>query len=522
MIIINTVNSTRFSVDGIPYLKNYISEVAGSQITIFNAYDRKDVRVDWEHFGNITLNGVVYGNVADLQSALLPIIYTRNSLGGAVGIEDIFAGTNVTIDKTDPSNPIISATGGGGGAVDSVNGQTGVVSINLQSVTDEGNTVTDGTSTTTIGQGTIEIDNDEFECLIFSNNGDITGTISNTSEGVIYATENLITSKTTQYRNGLLSYTPNGLLPINLNIPHADETDGNTFATREWAVANITGGGATNLGYTPSPTDGTVTSDTGTDATIPLADGTNAGLTLNNLTNALKSNYDSAYTWVNTNGATVLSFISNIATTIRGTVLTGLSTASATVITSADTVLSGFGKLQAQITSNGTALDNRVKVLLNNTTSTGSLTGALTETQMGSSYLIPANTFASGDTFTLDIQLNRNATAVSTVQLRARINTTNTFAGATQIAIGVSGISNFSCPLIRTACFKTASDFEIISATSSTNNDATASSATAPSTVSFDTTIDNYIFFSAQLFNAADSFYLSRVSINKRKLKTTI
>ena len=38
------------------------------------------------------------------------------------------------------------------------------------------------------------------------------------------------------------------------------------------------GGGATNLGYTASPTNGIVTSDTGTDATLPLADGTNAGL----------------------------------------------------------------------------------------------------------------------------------------------------------------------------------------------------------------------------------------------------
>jgi len=38
------------------------------------------------------------------------------------------------------------------------------------------------------------------------------------------------------------------------------------------------GGGSTDLSYTPSPTDGTVTSSTGTDATIPLADGTNAGL----------------------------------------------------------------------------------------------------------------------------------------------------------------------------------------------------------------------------------------------------
>jgi len=36
--------------------------------------------------------------------------------------------------------------------------------------------------------------------------------------------------------------------------------------------------GTTNLGYIPAPTDGTVTSSTGSSATIPLADGTNAGL----------------------------------------------------------------------------------------------------------------------------------------------------------------------------------------------------------------------------------------------------
>ncbi len=45
-------------------------------------------------------------------------------------------------------------------------------------------------------------------------------------------------------------------------------------------IISSSGGGAsvTNLSYTPSATNGIVTSDTGTDATIPLADGTNAGL----------------------------------------------------------------------------------------------------------------------------------------------------------------------------------------------------------------------------------------------------
>jgi hypothetical protein len=45
----------------------------------------------------------------------------------------------------------------------------------------------------------------------------------------------------------------------------------------EWATPSG-GGGATNLGYTASSTNGVVTSDTGTDATLPLSDGTNAGL----------------------------------------------------------------------------------------------------------------------------------------------------------------------------------------------------------------------------------------------------
>ena len=44
--------------------------------------------------------------------------------------------------------------------------------------------------------------------------------------------------------------------------------------------ALLAAGGATNLSYTASPTQGVVTSDTGNDATIPAADGTNAGLFL--------------------------------------------------------------------------------------------------------------------------------------------------------------------------------------------------------------------------------------------------
>jgi hypothetical protein len=54
----------------------------------------------------------------------------------ATGIISVVAGTNVTVDNTDPANPIVSATGGGGGggAVDSVNGATGVVVLDAADV----------------------------------------------------------------------------------------------------------------------------------------------------------------------------------------------------------------------------------------------------------------------------------------------------------------------------------------------------------------------------------------------------
>ena len=53
-------------------------------------------------------------------------------------------------------------------------------------------------------------------------------------------------------------------------------------------ISSAGGGGATNLGYTASPTNGIVTSDTGTDATLTIVDGTNAGL----VTPTMKSTWD--------------------------------------------------------------------------------------------------------------------------------------------------------------------------------------------------------------------------------------
>lgn len=59
---------------------------------------------------------------------------TASSLSsGGTGVQTIVAGTNISVDDTDPQNPIVSSLGGGG-AVDSVNGETGIVVLSASDV----------------------------------------------------------------------------------------------------------------------------------------------------------------------------------------------------------------------------------------------------------------------------------------------------------------------------------------------------------------------------------------------------
>jgi hypothetical protein len=74
-------------------------------------------------------------------------------------------------------------------------------------------------------------------------------------------------------------------------------------------IGNTTGN--TNLGYIESQNQGTITSSTGTNAIIPLADGVNSGLSFNNLSDTLKTAYDSAVSWIATNATTLIDHISN-------------------------------------------------------------------------------------------------------------------------------------------------------------------------------------------------------------------
>jgi len=51
----------------------------------------------------------------DFHFLNFPVIHAMTGASGGGGIQSIVAGTNITVDNTDPANPVVSASGGGGG-----------------------------------------------------------------------------------------------------------------------------------------------------------------------------------------------------------------------------------------------------------------------------------------------------------------------------------------------------------------------------------------------------------------------
>ena len=56
----------------------------------------------------------IFANVEALRVRLVALGYTPYIISSGGGIQSIQEGTNITVDNTDPLNPIVSATGGGG------------------------------------------------------------------------------------------------------------------------------------------------------------------------------------------------------------------------------------------------------------------------------------------------------------------------------------------------------------------------------------------------------------------------
>lgn len=80
MIIILNISADKFSLNGIPYFKNFMPYVLAGKLKIVNIYDTKFQLTEFDSFNKYSVDGVVYTNLADLQNALLPVLYTRNTL----------------------------------------------------------------------------------------------------------------------------------------------------------------------------------------------------------------------------------------------------------------------------------------------------------------------------------------------------------------------------------------------------------------------------------------------------------
>jgi len=183
-----------------------------------------------------------------LRTRLTALNYSPYLENGA--IQSIVAGTNVTVDNTDPLNPIVSASGGGGGSQD------------LQSVLDEGGFAQ---SPDTVSYIDINLDN------VGANIDMSFGTSTEYSTFSLDENEAKMSHTEAGKTNRII--IPASDNDTNFSLQSDKPTGDYILATLDDITPDVT-----NLGYTPSPTNGIVTSDTGTDATLPLADATNAGL----------------------------------------------------------------------------------------------------------------------------------------------------------------------------------------------------------------------------------------------------
>ena len=77
MIVINTVSSSRFSIDGIEYFKNFMPIARGNTIAIINAYDSKIDLSGAKAYDQFNIDSVVYATLELTQSALLSVLFSR-------------------------------------------------------------------------------------------------------------------------------------------------------------------------------------------------------------------------------------------------------------------------------------------------------------------------------------------------------------------------------------------------------------------------------------------------------------
>lgn len=89
MIVIVNISPQKFSLNGIPYFKNFTPHVIGGKLRIVNTYDSRLSLCEFNSPDNFTVDGVSYGDIQTLQNVLLPVLYSRNTLGNSTSFEEL-------------------------------------------------------------------------------------------------------------------------------------------------------------------------------------------------------------------------------------------------------------------------------------------------------------------------------------------------------------------------------------------------------------------------------------------------
>jgi hypothetical protein len=153
------------------------------------------------------------------------------------------------------------------------------------------------------------------------------------------------------------------------------------------------------------------------------------------------------------------------------------------------------------VSSNGVFDAITAKTLFADTVDSSTVTGTTSETIL-KDYFIPANTIGVG-TLSLESMFQKTGTA-GACTYNVRINTTASLSGATLIAsTGSVTATDLTKIISRKAYLKTGNSLVIYPAGSGIS--LPAQSSLAPTSITFDPTVDNYIIISVTLANAADS-----------------
>jgi hypothetical protein len=137
------------------------------------------------------------------------------------------------------------------------------------------------------------------------------------------------------------------------------------------------------------------------------------------------------------------------------------------------------------------------------TTPSAPVTGTLTETQVYA-LTIPANSFAAGDKFVLDNLIVSKTGTAGTATIRVKLSTSSTMpGGTTDRIIDLTFANNILSSFFHRYFNVFSNNLHGLGLGSATNQNANFTVALA--TFPFNPTVTNYLYFSVQLANTADS-----------------